>query len=214
MSIEEIKYASSFRRSSAITIDIWIVMFLRVIVMQVLGALWLNNEVINFTKDLNEKFGTETVKNVPEHLDFVIHHRIFLCSLIFYSIVIFIGAIYHAYLNSSAWQGTIGKRLTKIMIVKNDSSRISFGCGMRHYFLSILPFAFIIYLISYQLRNKLTFLQAITASELHVFFGIMFIIWVQIHLFTKKKVTAYDMICKTVFIIGKTTAKWPWTKQS
>jgi uncharacterized RDD family membrane protein YckC len=212
MSIEKTNYATSMRRSTAISIDIWIVMILRVIVMQLLGTFWLNNEVINFIKAFNERFGTETPKNVPEHIDFIIHHRIFFCALVFYSIIILIGAIYHAYLNSSAWQGTVGKRLTKIMIVKDNDSKITFGCGLGHYFLSILPFAYILYLVSYQLRNNLTFFHAITASEMHVFLGFLFIIWVQIHLFTKKKTTAYDMICKTVFINGKTAAKWPWSK--
>ena len=210
MSIEEKKYASSFRRSTAISIDIWIVMILRVFVMQFLGMFWMNREVINFTQEFNETFGTETVKNVPEHIDFIIHHRIFFCALIFYSIIILIGAIYHAYLNSSPWKGTIGKRLMKIVIVKSDDSKITFGCGLKHYFLSILPFVFIIYLISYQMRNNLTFFQTVTASEAHVFFGIMFAFWVQIHLFTKKKTTAYDMICDTIFVNGKTAAKWPW----
>ncbi len=207
---EEEKYASSFRRSSAAMIDMWIVLFLRIIVMQVLGRLWINQEIINFMEEFSQRFGTETPKNVPEHIDFIIHHRIFVYALIFYAIVILVGTFYHAYLNSSNWQATIGKRLMKIVIVKENDVKISFKLGFAHYFLSILPFAFILYLLSYQVQNHLNFYQAITASELNVFLGLAFIIWVQIHLFTKKKTTAYDMICKTVLINGKTDKKFPW----
>jgi uncharacterized RDD family membrane protein YckC len=211
---EEKKYASSFRRSTASMFDLWIVLFLRVIVMQVLGIVWLNAAITNFVQEFYERFGTEVVKNTPEHIDFIVHNRIFLYGIIFYSIVILVGTFYHAYFNSSSWQGTVGKRLMKIMIAKEDGSKISFKAGFAHYFLSVLPFVFIIYLLSYQLRNHLNFYQALTASELNVFLGIVFVIWVQIHLFTKKKTTAYDMICQTFLINGKAVAKFPWTKNN
>lgn len=206
------KYASSFRRSTAAAIDVWIVLFLRVIFMQILGQLWLHQAIVNFMTEFKDQFGTETIKNTPEHIDFIVNNRIFFYALIFYSSVILVGAIYHAYLNSSAWQGTIGKRVMKIAIVKEDNSKITFGKGLQHYFLSVLPFAFIIYLMSYQLQNNLTFYQTVTASEANVFFGIVFIFWVQIHLFTKQRTTAYDLVCKTILINKKTAAKWPWSK--
>ena len=201
---EEQKYASSFRRSTAATIDIWLVLLLRVAFMQTLGTLWLNSEILKFIQEFNEKFGTESIKNTPEHIDY---------GLLFYAIVILFGALYHALLNSSAWQATIGKRLMKIIIVKEpDESRISFQRAMAHYFLSVLPFAFIFYLMGYQIQHNLNFIQTITASELNVFFGIMFVLWLQIHIFTKKKITAYDMICSTVFLYGRTACKFPWSK--
>ncbi len=206
------KYASSFRRSIAAGIDIWIVLFLRVIVMQTLGTLWINQAVINFMQEFKDHFGTETIKNTPEHIDFILNNSIFFSALTFYAIVILVGTFYHAGLNASAWQGTIGKRLLKIVMVKNEDSKISFGLGMGHYFLSVLPFAYIFYLVSYQLRSDLTFFQVVTASEANVFFGITFVIWVQIHLFTKRKTTAYDLICRTFLLNAKTTAKWPWSK--
>jgi hypothetical protein len=67
---EEPKYASSFRRSTAATIDIWLVLLLRVAFMQTLGTLWLNSEILKFIQEFNEKFGTESIKNTPEHIDF------------------------------------------------------------------------------------------------------------------------------------------------
>ena len=102
----------------------------------------------------------------------------------------------------------------KIIMVKDDESAISFKTGLAHYFLSVLPFAFVIYLVSYQVRHEVNFFKALTASEGNVFFGIIFVIWVQAHLFTKKRTTAYDLICKTVFINGRTSSTFPWKKKS
>ncbi len=209
---EDTKYVGSFRRSAATTIDMWIVLIMRVVVMQLLSTYWLEAKFLAFKTEFTEHFGTESIKNTPEHIDFVIHSSAFLCAIVFYIVVVLVGAFYHACLNSSAWQGTVGKRLTKIMIVKEDESKISFMNAASHYFLSILPFAFIIYLVSYQLQHQVKFFEALTASELNVFLGISFVIWIQIHLFTKKKTTAYDLICGTILINGKTAAKFPWSK--
>ena len=213
-SFEKKEYAGSIRRSFAATIDIWIVLITRIIIMQLLGMIWINKQMAFFMQEFREHFGTEFIKNNPEHIDFIIHHRMFYYALVFYAIVIFIGTLYHAYLNSSAWQATIGKRLMKIIIVTQDGEKISLNRGRAHYFLSILPFAFIIYLISYQLNNGLTLFQTVTHSETNVFLGISFILWTQIHMFTKKKTTAYDIICKTVLIKKRTDAKFPWTKKT
>lgn len=209
---EDKKYATSFRRSTASMADLWVVLFLRVIVMQFLGIIWLNSAITNFVQEFTDHFGTDKVLNIPEHVDFIVRHRIFLYGILFYTIVILVGTLYHAYLNSSSWKATIGKRLMKIMIVKEEDSKISFKLGFAHYFLSVLPFAFIVYLVIFQVRGHMTFYQALTASEANVFFGIAFVIWVQIHLFTKKKTTAYDLICRTFLINGKTAAKFPWSK--
>lgn len=209
--IEE-KYASSFRRSLAAGIDMWIVLFLRIIIAQFLAIIWINKEITDFLVEFQNTFGTETIKNTPEHIDFIIHHRAFFCGIIFYAIIILIGALYHALLNSSAWQGTIGKRLVKIVIVTAGEKEIGFWRAFSHYLLSVAPFIFIFYLLSYQARNHLNFFQALTASEANLFFGICFIFWIQIHLFTKRKTTAYDLICDTILINKKTAALFPWNK--
>lgn len=209
---EDQRYASSFRRSAAAGIDIGIVLFLRIFTMQLLGALWMNKVIINFLAEFNAHFGTESIKNTPEHIDFVMHHPIFIYAIIFYSVVILIGTFYHAFLNSSAWQATIGKRIMNICMTTQNDLKITFNRGIMHYFLSVLPFAFLLYLMSYQLKNNLNFYQTITASDANLFFGVIFVIWVQIHLFTRKKTTAYDLICNTILVNGRTEAKWPWSK--
>lgn len=206
------KYATSFKRSTAAMIDIWVTLFLRAVAMQIMGSLWLKHEIIAFQAEFFQKFGTETVKNTHEHIDFVVHHKIFLYSILFYGIVLLIGAFYHAYFNSSSWSATLGKRIMKIMVVDNDGQKISLLKGLSHYLLSVLPFVYIAYLLSYQMRHSLSFYDAILASSTNVLFGIMFVLWVQIHFFTKRKTTAYDLICDTILVNGRSSAKLPWHK--
>ncbi len=205
-------YASSFRRSCAAGIDMTIVLLLRALTAQALGMLFVTQALQDFLTEFREKFGTEFAKNNADHIAFITHHKIFFIVLAFYAIVIFVGALYHALLNSSAWQGTIGKRLMRIAIVGEDDSRINFNTALSHYFLSILPFIYIIYIILFQLKNNLTFFQTVTASDINAFLGILFLLWTQIHLFTKRKTTAYDLICKTTTVNKKITeAKFPWS---
>jgi uncharacterized RDD family membrane protein YckC len=132
--------------------------------------------------------------------------------LLFIAAVLIVGALYYAILNSSAWQSTIGNRVMKIIMVKEGGEKITFGLALWHYVLSILPFVFIVYLISFQQANQLTFFQAVTASYFNIMFGVLFVVWVQIQTITKKKTTAYDMICQTLLVKGKTAAKFPWSK--
>jgi uncharacterized RDD family membrane protein YckC len=210
---EQKKYASSFARSIAGMFDIVIVLILRIVAALFLGNLWLNGELIRFREDFTKYFGTEIAKNTPEHLDFILSHRVFICALIFYALIIMVGAIYHSYFNSSKWQATIGKRLMNILIVKeNDEKKIGLGLGLLHYFLSIVPFVYVFYILSFQIRYKMSLFHAVTANNWNMFFGIVFVVWLQTHLFTRKKITAYDMICRTVFLNGKTQFKWPWSK--
>lgn len=206
------QYTSSTRRGIAAMIDAGIVLFIRVVVAQILGILLVNNAIKDFMNEFQNKFGTEFVKNNPDHIDFVLHHRIFIICLLFYATVIFIGALYHALLNSSSWQATIGKRILGITVEKTNGSQISFGLGLAHYFLSVLPFVFVMYLIVFQVSHNLTFYGAITASSFNIFFGVLFILWTQIHSFTKKKNTAYDLICKTTLVNKKIATKFPWSK--
>jgi len=206
------KYVGAVRRGAAVSIDVWIVLMMRIMVMQILGKLWMEPQLIKFFTEFQQTFGTESIKDTPEHLNFLLHHSIFIQAIIFYFIVLMIGALYHAYLNSSAWQGTIGKRLMKIIMVKENGMPITFKRGLLHYFLSLLPFVFLLYLLSYQIRNELTFYQAIMSSQINILLGVLFVMWVQIHLFTKKRTTAYDLICNTLIINGKTSFKWPWSK--
>ncbi len=90
---ENQKYASTSRRLTAVSIDIWLVFFLRIIAMQILGVLWINAQLANFLIEFKETFGTEEVKNTPEHINFILNHSLFWQVILFYLIVIIIGAI-------------------------------------------------------------------------------------------------------------------------
>jgi uncharacterized RDD family membrane protein YckC len=209
----ENNYPSSLRRAAAATIDIWIVLMLRVILMQFLGSVWLNSAIAEFLIEFENKFGTKVIKDTSEHLNFIIHHKVFIYTLLFYVIIIMVGAVYHAYLNSSKWQATVGKRAMKILVVNSSNKNpISLAKGFAHYALSVAPFAYVMYIASYKLRYDITFFEAIMRNEANILFGIIFVLWIQIHAFLKKKTTIYDLICKVIFINGKTESKKPWKK--
>ncbi len=167
--------------------------------------------MLQFVEAFQNEFGTDSPKNNPEHINFIIHHPIFFYMIAFYAIILMIGAVYHSYLNSSAWCGTFGKRAMKIMILRKNELTLTFGRGLIHYFLSIMPFIFIFYIVGYQAKYQIGLFDALS-SGFNMIFGIVFVLWIQIQIFTKNKTTAYDLIANTVLVNGKTAAKWPWSK--
>lgn len=205
---------NSTRRSIASAIDTAIVLMIRIFFVETLGRMWIEPILLKFNNDFKEKFGTQTPKRTPEHIEFMYQSDLFSHLLMLFFCVLMIGTIYHSYLNSSAWRATIGKRLMKIAIVKNNLMALSFKRALLHYFLSIIPFFYIFYIFSYQMKYNIELYQAITASFENILFGIVFMLWIQIHLFTKNKTTAYDLICNTVFINKVFDAKKPWSKIS
>ncbi len=207
-------YADSFKRSVASMLDIIIVLILRCIVLEILGRIWVDKIIIKFMADFKTEFGTEEVSNTPAHVNFILHHQFFYTMLELYFIIIMVGALYHSILNASKWQATIGKKLMKIVIVDNsDYGEVSFLKALAHYFLSVLPMVYVLYLIGFQAAHKLTFYQTIIATKYNVFFGIIFTAWLQAHLFTKKRSTAYDMILNTSVINGVTRFRFPFSKK-
>jgi uncharacterized RDD family membrane protein YckC len=211
---KKIEFPSYFTRATGAAIDIIIVLVIRGLTMTFLALIWLNQAIYKFIQDFREKFGTEQPKSSPEHIDFIKNHEIILHFFFFYLITFLIGMIYHAYLNSSSWQGTIGKRIMGITLVKNNGFKISFFRGMLHYLLSVLPFFFLFYLIFYQYSNNVSLYQAITGSTTNIILGLVFLLWTELNLFTKNKTTIYDIICNTTIIINKPKHKWPWSKKN
>jgi len=209
-------YPSSIRRAISSGIDMWIVLFIRACFMQLLFNLWIKDVILSFKDEFYQKFGTSILKENPEHMYFLINHSAFKQTFVFYLLVILVGALYYAYFNSSYWQASIGKRICKIMLIKEndnvENKKLGFLRAFFHYILSLLPFIFVMYIILYMKMHGANFYNAITASHANIFCGILFILWTQIHVFTKKRNTAYDMICKTVMVVGKTDKKFPWSK--
>lgn len=208
----QIKYASFFQRSIATGVDVLIVVFIRFLIMATLGELWLKHEILKFQDEFATKFGGDFFKESPEHIQFFMNHKLFIYTIIFYSIVIFAGACYYAYLHSSSWQATVGKRLMKLILIKNNELPISFKRGLLYYLLSILPYLYVIYIISYGLKYNLDILHAITANFINISATFLFVIWIQSYHFTKRKVTMYDLICNTNVIEGIVGKKFPWHK--
>lgn len=210
--ISKNNFAGSVKRSLASAIDTLIVLIVRILFIEIIGKMWIEPILLKFNSEFKEKFGTETPKRTPEHIEFMYQHELFYNLFGLFIIILLIGALYHSLLNSSSWRATIGKRLMGIAIVKNNYIPLSFKRSLLHYFLSILPFFYIFYILSYQLKYNVEIYQAITASFENILCGIIFMLWLQIHLFTKNKTTAYDLICNTIFINKVFDAKTPWSK--
>ncbi|MBL6665004.1 MAG: RDD family protein, partial [Rickettsiales bacterium] len=155
-------------------------------------------------------FGTFAPKSTQSHVQYILEHPFVTHSLILLSIVIFVGVIYYTYFNSSKWQATPGKRMMSLRIVKNENEDIGFNLALSHYLLSITPYVYVLYLAFYKIHNEITFFEAITSSRTNLILGIFFVMWLQFHIFTKKKTTFYDMVCKTSWIKQKTNSKYPW----
>ncbi len=207
----EIAYAGSFRRSMASMIDVFIVAFLRVIAAQFLGMIWLQGVLINLASDYSLYFGTDVIRT-DENLLYIVNHDGFKDIIAFFVIIFLIGAFYHAYLNSSSWKATIGKRLFGIIILNRKYDKIGILRGFCHYFLSLLPVVIILYLVGYQVANGINIVQAVSSNIFNIFLAFCAVMWVNIHVFSNKKTTAYDLICRTLLLEGKSIAKTPWQK--
>ena len=207
---ESKKYASAFRRSTSSAIDMVTVLILRIITVQCCATLWYNKQLIQFSKDFQEHFGTFEPKANPSHVQYILEHPFVTHSLILCSIFIFVGVVYYTYFNSSKWQATPGKRIMSLRIVKNNHEDVSFTLALSHYLLSIMPYVYVLYLAFYKIHNEISFYEAITTSRMNLTLGIFFVMWLQFHIFTKKKTTFYDMLCKTSWIKQKTNFKYPW----
>lgn len=205
-------YASSLRRSGAVFVDIIITTFLRIVVAEIIGRLWFNNQILTFLREFKEKFGTETVGRDEVQIAFFISHPVFKSALLFYLIILLVGAFYHCLLNSSSWMATVGKRLMRIALVKETGRKITFLEAGAHYFLSLIPWIFIVYLASYQAYNNLTIYQAVANNGFNLLLGILVLLWVEIQLITKKKTTAQDMFCNMVMVNGVFGGKFPKIK--
>lgn len=211
---KKVIYATLFQRSIATGVDILIVVVIRFLFMATLGELWLKNEIAKFQEDFALKFGGEFFQQNPEHVQYFMNHKIFIYTIIFYSLVILLGACYYAYFHSSNWQATIGKRLMKIILIKNNNLPISFKRGLLYYFLSILPYIYVAYMVSFALKYNFTIVNAISANFFNILATLLFICWTQSYYFTKRKTTMYDLICNTNVIEGKIDQKFPWKKQN
>jgi len=200
---------SLFLRGGAATIDIFIVGMLRILFMQIVGSLWVNGQLIKFYEDFNNKFGVPFSAINEEHVLFLSNHAIVKVMLLFLFLIILVGAIYHAYLNSSSWSATIGKRICGLLLVKNEGKALSFWQAFWHYTLSLVPWIFMIYILLYQAKEQTTLYNALTGNLFNLTLGLATVVWIQIHIITKKKNTIHDLIVGCTMVKGKIGQGFP-----
>ena len=206
-------YISSFRRGAAAAVDILVVAFLRILFAQINGILWFNDQILQFQNDFEAKFSTKIIGHSPEHVEFLLHHPIVKMTIIFYIGIVLVGAFYHALLNSSSWCATLGKRIMNIVLVKNEGKRMTILNGFSHYFLSIVPWIFMIYILIYQGYHAATIYESISGNVFNLMFGIISVTWINIHFITKKKITVQDIIVGTTMAEGRIGGAYPkWSK--
>jgi len=207
---KEAHYASSTQRSTAGLIDSIIVFALRAIFSQIIGTLWFIDQVKQFLLDFKEKFGTETPKTTPEHLEFIKNHAILLDSFILILAVFLIGLIYHAYFNSSNWQATIGKRIFKIIMVNKNGHKISFMDGVYHYLLSVSPFLYIIILMMFMQKNNFSIYETLGKHHILSILGIAMLLATHMGAFNKKRINLFDYLMEIEFHKSRIATKFPW----
>lgn len=203
---------SPFKRSNAGIIDIIIVMILRATFLIINHALWFFDSIIKFKTEFNDKYGTETPKRTIEHMEFIKNHEFFSHVLLLFFSTILVGAIYHAYFNSSKWQATIGKRIFKIKIQDKNGYPISFMDGIYHYLLSLIPYIFVIVVVIYSLKNNIEIYRVFSSSIFMLITGILILVASHLNNFNKYRINFFDYIMDFRFIIDRTTNKFPWSK--
>lgn len=209
--IDEANSVGSFKRSIATAIDVFLVLFLRIFAMQILGVVWLNRQLQRLSDDFEAYFGTNEITD-PGQLVFIYNHDVFAQIVTFLILIFLVGALYHAYLNSSNWCATVGKRVLGFVVVDKKGQKVGFLAALLHYFLSLVPMVIIFYLVMFQLRLNLGFIEAITANFVNIILIFIAVSWVNIHIFTSRKVTFYDLLCGFVLVEAKTGHKFPWSK--
>lgn len=196
----EFKYAGSFRRSAAAAIDMFIANLIRMFFFAILGELWIKKLLINFWADFKTKFNSDIIGNDPEKIQFLIANPLFKSTLLFCFIVFISGALYYIILNQSKWRATVGKKLMKIIIINKNGEKLTFLESLSHYLLSIVPWLFVFYIFTYQMMHGINLYKAITENIFNLIFGLITLAWLQVHMVTKKKTTAADLICKTIVV--------------
>lgn len=195
--------AGNFRKYLAGSIDVFFANLIRMILLLILFHYWIRQELVNFSEEFKLKFNSELVifAGDLERIKFLSDHSI-ITSILIFSLIIFIsGALYYIILDSSRWCGTLGKKIMKIKIVRNNDEQLSFMRSLCHYLLSLVPWIFVFYILLYYLIHKGTIYQAITGNLFNLIFGLCSLVWIYIGLITKTHLSASDMICKTKIVI-------------
>ena len=85
--IDKKSLVGTFKRGVASAIDSVIVLFARIFFIETIGRAWAEPSLIKFSQEFKDKFGTETPKNTPDHLDFIYNHEVFTKFMILFFLI-------------------------------------------------------------------------------------------------------------------------------
>ena len=200
---EEILYIKPYKRGLAMMIDIFIATIIRVIFVQIIGVIFINEKIIKFQEEFAAEFQEPFSNANIDHITFLSNHDIVGVMGIFLIATILIGSAYHILLNCSKWSATVGKRVCNIVMVANDGKRLSFWQSFSHYFLSLVPWLFVIYIMIFASQNKLSIYDAVTKDLTNILFGILVAVWINSNSLLKKRSMIQDIIAGCSLVQGK-----------
>ncbi len=214
MSIKDIDYdeiadAGAFRRSFATMIDIFIVFFVRMFFAQILASFWLSDRLALLAQDYKNFFDTEVIDS-PDKVAFIQSHPVFDDILIFIAILTVIGSIYYAYLHSSNYHATIGKRLMKVEVLNLDYSKISFFKAFLIYYFSLVPIIYATYILSYTYSAKVSLMAGMFHNIYNIIFTLIIIALSATFSSGLRRHMGFDIVLKIVYLNNKTDSKYPW----
>ena len=195
---EEPNYASLLKRGISATIDAIIVMSIRIAIIQIFWIIIGINLATKFILEFKEKFGAESIRS-KDHLVFLMNHNFFIFIILMALIFFAVGLVYYSFFNSSKWQATIGKKIMGIKIIRIDNKKITLLFALFYYILSLLPFLFPLYFLTYESFNRINKINVnFFDNFFNVILAILSVVWIQISILNKKKLTISDMICKII----------------
>ncbi|MCE2687028.1 MAG: RDD family protein [Rickettsiales bacterium] len=195
---EEPNYASLLKRGISATIDAIIVMSIRIAIIQIFWIIIGINLATKFILEFKEKFGAESIRS-KDHLVFLMNHNFFIFIILMALIFFAVGLVYYSFFNSSKWQATIGKKIMGIKIIRIDNKKITLLFALFYYILSLLPFLFPLYFLTYESFNRINKINVnFFDNFFNVILAILSVVWIQISILNKKKLTVSDMICKII----------------
>lgn len=208
---DEILDASPIRRSLATVIDIAIVLFVRVIFAQILALLWISERLMQLSEDYKNFFGTDVIDSTDKAA-FIQSHPVFGEFMMFVMILILVGSLYYAYMHSSRYHATAGKRLMGVEILNMDYSKLSFAKAFLCYYFSLLPIIYATYIMTYTYSMKTNLISAMFANVYNGLFTVTIIALAAFFSSGLRRHMGSDLVLQIVYLNNKTKAKYPWSR--
>ena len=203
-----------FKKIIANFIDIFASLIIRLIICGIILVIF-KDSIIIASEDLIKI--TEGILNSKEVIMIFLEHDIFKIILSFIILFALIGSLYQIYFHSSSWCATIGQRIMKIVVVKDDGQYITIPSAILHHILSLIPLFTALYFISfivihnnkYRINNISDLITTFYANNFNIFMIIIMLLWINIPIFIKSKKSVPDIICKTKIDTGQTDSRFP-----